>query len=265
MPDIREALRGQGRPLIVAHRGDHTEAPENSCAAIRAAQACDMVEIDVQLSSDGVPVVIHDTTVTRTTEQSGEVKHMTATLLQGLRLEGCEETLPTLDDALVAGGDALFFDVDVKDPSELPAVAAVLSKHPKHHRCMLKSDVVCRTGLDELTDLQSKHGVTVVAKSVLKEPDGLRLIQAIHEADVAAIELWFKDLDLLREAVSVGVPITTYTLSDVHCAGLDDDRPLENPAAVWGTLADVGVRAIMTDEPRAARHFFEKVQSLSSG
>ncbi|MGR3512511.1 MAG: glycerophosphodiester phosphodiesterase family protein [Paracoccaceae bacterium] len=264
MRDIRDALKGNGRPLIVAHRGDHTDAPENSCAAIRAAQAYDMVEIDVQLSSDGVPVVIHDPTVVRTTGQAGAVKHMTADVLQDLRLEGSAETLPTLDDALVAGGDALLFDVDVKDPSELPAVAAILSKNPNRRRCMLKSDVACQTGLDELLDLQSKYGVTVIAKSALKEPEGLRLVQAMYEADVAAIELWFEDLDLLRRATSVGVPITTYTLPDVHCAGLDDGRALENPAAVWGSLADVGVRAIMTDEPRAARHFFEHVPSVSS-
>lgn len=263
MPEIRDAFEGNGRPFIVAHRGDHTDAPENSRAAIRAAQAYDMVEIDVQLSSDGVPVVIHDPTVARTTGQSGKVRHLPAAVLQGLRLEGSEETLPTLDDALVAGGDALLFDVDVKEPSELPAVAAFLSKHPNRHQCMLKSDVACQSGLDELLDLQSKYGVTVIAKSALKEPDGLRLIQAMHEADIAAIELWFEDLDLLRSAVSVGVPITTYTLPEVHCAGLDDDRALENPAAVWGTLADVGVRAIMTDEPRAARHFFDQTQSFN--
>ncbi len=54
-------------PLIIAHRGDSAHAPENTIAAFRKAvdSGADGVEFDVRLSKDGVPVVIHDATLTR--------------------------------------------------------------------------------------------------------------------------------------------------------------------------------------------------------
>ena len=55
--------------LIAAHRGARSIAPENTLCALKAcAGRCDFVEIDVQLSSDGVPVIMHDDTLERTTD-----------------------------------------------------------------------------------------------------------------------------------------------------------------------------------------------------
>ena len=58
------------RPLIVAHRGDSFHAPENTLEAARAAweAGADAWELDVQLSRDGVPVVLHDESLARTTD-----------------------------------------------------------------------------------------------------------------------------------------------------------------------------------------------------
>ena len=57
-------------PKVVAHRGASAEAPENTLAAVRRAIArdADLVEIDVQRSKDGALVVLHDTTLARTTD-----------------------------------------------------------------------------------------------------------------------------------------------------------------------------------------------------
>jgi len=57
-------------PLVVAHRGASADAPENTLAAIRtaAAHGADAVEVDVQRTRDGVPVLMHDETLVRTTD-----------------------------------------------------------------------------------------------------------------------------------------------------------------------------------------------------
>jgi len=57
--------------LLVAHRGEGVAEPENSIAAIRAVAAAgtDIVEVDIRETSDGVPVILHDDTLTRTTNQ----------------------------------------------------------------------------------------------------------------------------------------------------------------------------------------------------
>lgn len=72
--------------LVFAHRGGAKLAPENTLAAFANARAlgCDGIECDVHLSRDGVPVVIHDKTVDRTTEETGPVSAFTAAELSQL-------------------------------------------------------------------------------------------------------------------------------------------------------------------------------------
>ncbi len=62
-------------PLVIAHRGSSGVAPENTIASLELAvsQGATAVECDVVLSADGVPIVIHDTTLDRTTNGFGDV------------------------------------------------------------------------------------------------------------------------------------------------------------------------------------------------
>ena len=64
-----------GLPRVIAHRGASAAAPENTLAAFRAAkeQGAEMVELDARLTRDGVLVVIHDSTLDRTTDGRGRV------------------------------------------------------------------------------------------------------------------------------------------------------------------------------------------------
>lgn len=66
-------------PLILAHRGASAYAPENTIAAFRLARelGADGIELDVQLTRDKVPIVIHDDTVDRTTDGHGRVCDLT--------------------------------------------------------------------------------------------------------------------------------------------------------------------------------------------
>jgi len=73
------------RPLIIGHRGASGDAPENTIAAFDLAieQQADGIEFDVRLSKDGVPIVIHDATLGRTTSGHGRVRgHTLAELRQ---------------------------------------------------------------------------------------------------------------------------------------------------------------------------------------
>jgi glycerophosphoryl diester phosphodiesterase len=70
-------------PLIIAHRGASALAPENTLSAFALAleSGADGVELDVRLASDGVPVVIHDSTLQRTGLGDGVVSELTSTEL----------------------------------------------------------------------------------------------------------------------------------------------------------------------------------------
>ncbi len=73
-------------PEIVAHRGDAEHFPENTLPALQAAWAGGLrhVEFDVQLSADGVPYVIHDASLERTTHAHGDLRLMPSGQLDGI-------------------------------------------------------------------------------------------------------------------------------------------------------------------------------------
>lgn len=79
-PIRRAPLLASPRPLVFAHRGGAALAPENTLPAFVNGMACgaDGVELDVHLAADGVPVVIHDATLDRTTDRTGPVSALSS-------------------------------------------------------------------------------------------------------------------------------------------------------------------------------------------
>lgn len=121
-----------------AHRGASAFAPENTLASFRLAESLDAdgIELDVHLSSDGVPVVIHDETLERTTDGRGNVARMTVDRLQQLdagswfdpRFQA--ETIPTLQEVLAWAGSRLALNVEIKTPEAALGVLSLLKEHP---------------------------------------------------------------------------------------------------------------------------------------
>ncbi len=113
---------GSERTLNIAHRGASAVAPENTLASFKQAQelGADGIELDVRLCAGGVPVVIHDPTVNRTTNGSGRVADMTLAQLKELDAGAwfgptfVGERIPTLSETLAAVGADLLVNVELK-------------------------------------------------------------------------------------------------------------------------------------------------------
>ncbi|GAA1231917.1 glycerophosphodiester phosphodiesterase [Kitasatospora nipponensis] len=122
-PDDRPADRPG--PLAVAHRGDPYRFRENTLPSLASALAAgaDLVEIDVQLTRDGVPVLLHDPTLKRLWEVDRPVRALTAAQLDAQRFADGQR-VPTLTEALelLAGTPAVRLMIDLDDPA--PATAA---------------------------------------------------------------------------------------------------------------------------------------------
>ncbi|GIX06174.1 MAG: glycerophosphodiester phosphodiesterase [Candidatus Poribacteria bacterium] len=121
-------------PVRIAHRGASDRAPENTLAAIREAIAlgCDAVEFDVRVTRDGVPVLLHDATLERTTDGSGSVAALTWEELRRLDAGSWKgpafagEPVPTLEEALRAVPEEVTAVVELKTlESAVPAVRVV--------------------------------------------------------------------------------------------------------------------------------------------
>lgn len=120
-PVRKEFLNPDSKNVLVAsHRAVHHELPENSLPAIREAirLGVDIVEIDVKVSKDGIPMLMHDGKVDRTTTGKGNLETQTFEELRKLRLvskgQVTAETIPTLEEALQAAKGNILVDLDLK-------------------------------------------------------------------------------------------------------------------------------------------------------
>lgn len=133
-------LDADGRLMSCAHRGDMVYYPENSIEGIISAimMGCDMIEIDPRLTKDGVFVLLHDATLTRTTNfeemagknglpTSANVADWTYEQLMQLNLKtangGSSATvtpykIPTLEEAMKVSANRIFIRLDVKGPTD---------------------------------------------------------------------------------------------------------------------------------------------------
>ncbi len=103
----------------IAHRALHDRARrriENSASAIRAARAAGYgIEIDLQLSADGVAMVFHDEDLGRLTGEAGPLNARSAAELGRIKLTGSDDTIPTFAQVLSLIGGAVPLLVEMKD------------------------------------------------------------------------------------------------------------------------------------------------------
>jgi len=133
-PDLWQRGQPLGRPYVLGHRGASHAAPENTLAAFRQAAdvGADGVELDVHLSRDGVPVVIHDDSVDATTDGAGLVRALTLAQLKaldaGVRFDASftGERIPTLEEVLAEVGARLLINIELKADQTAALVPAVV-------------------------------------------------------------------------------------------------------------------------------------------
>ena len=141
--------------IVIAHRGASAEAPENTLEAFRRAAELGVaaVELDVHVTADGVPVVIHDPTLDRTTDRAGAVAALAFAQVReadaGARFtpdaggtfpwRGRGVRVPALAEVLDAlPGMPLL--IEVKDPAARHAIRRVLLEHGAAARCVVASN-----------------------------------------------------------------------------------------------------------------------------
>lgn len=143
---------GTGKVSVIAHRGGGHDAPENTIASILEASknGATGVELDLEFSADGVPILMHDETVDRTTSGSGflskmkmsELAKLDAAAKHRLRDKFAGEKIPTLEEAVeecIKLQLTIYFDVK-GHPDE---AAAALKELYKKYPVLYNSSIVC--------------------------------------------------------------------------------------------------------------------------
>lgn len=113
--------------LVIAHRGASAEKPENTLAAFRRALArkVDGIELDVQLTADGVPVVFHDAGLRRLTGRPGRLADQAWRQLEKLSVAGTEP-VPRLADVLSLVRGRAVVQIELKRGASVAPVVRVI-------------------------------------------------------------------------------------------------------------------------------------------
>jgi glycerophosphoryl diester phosphodiesterase len=190
---------------MLAHRGDHRAAPENSLAAVRAALAlpgCDGVEFDLRAAADGTPVLIHDDTLERTHRRSDRVADLTAADLD-------RAGIPTFGAVLAAAPRDRFLDVELKEDVVREAAALLTPWIERGGRAIVSSfsDEVLESARRQAPSISRWLNSEVLDSSTIERAVSL---------GCSAVSVEFRQID--RERVSLarraGLAVATWTVTD---------------------------------------------------
>lgn len=247
--------------LVVSHRADWRNAPENSLQAIRNCieMGVDMVEIDLCETKDGQLIVMHDRTLNRTTNGKGLVSNYTLEEIKKLFLKngaGCKtrHKVPTFEEVMLLCKGKIMVNID-KGYDYFKDAYKILEKTGTVNQCIMKSDHTYEKVKEENGEVLNKM-VFMPVVNLHKEGAEQIIDSYIKNLHPQAFELVFNNdspeiLRLIKKVKDSGSRIFINTLWPELCGGHDDDRAVElkEPEESWGWVIKQGAKFIQTDRP----------------
>jgi glycerophosphoryl diester phosphodiesterase len=232
--------------MVVAHRGHNADHPENSLAGLRAAAevGCDYSELDVRHTADGVLILMHDGTVDRTTDATGDVESYTLAQIQDLLLLGGEPgnpestDVPLFTDALALSRElGIMVYVDQKtDRSDL--VLADIESGNYYEVALVRDDLV-----DVAT--MASDNVELLVMPPLSDGDELEAaLAAVDTLRIVEIARLVPDADLTALILTSGLQAQ----QDVMADG-DGLAALGGDYTGWKAYVEAGVQLLQTNFP----------------
>jgi glycerophosphoryl diester phosphodiesterase len=231
------ALDAQTKKIVViAHRGEHLRHPENTMPAFAEAVrvSADYIEVDVRTTSDGKLVLMHDASVTRTTDGQGDVAKMTfdeiraldAGIKKGPEFKGVR--VPTFDEVLDYARGKINIYVDVKQ-----VVAKDLVEHI-HDRGMTDHVVIYSGRISKA--IQDLDATLKIMPEAGNPKFAQTLVDQLHPKVLAFDANDFK-------------PDTIAVAKEAKALIYVDRLGPADTAVVWQEAIDAGADGIQTDHP----------------
>ncbi len=225
--------------VVIAHRGNHVNVPENSLASYEEAikSGADYVEIDLRTSKDGILMILHDATVDRMTNGQGNVADKTWAELQSLQLKNPKADDPTayripeFREVLRLCKNRIYIYLDFKNADVAETWKQIQAEG------MEKQIVVYLNKVPDYKKWRSVAPQMPLMTSLfdeVKNKDQLRYF--LGQVKIEALDNIY-DKEMVQAAQSEGVSVW-----------LDVQSPSEGPEA-WNNALQKGVNGIQTDQP----------------
>lgn len=247
--------------LVVSHRGDWRNAPENSLQGIQNCidMGVDMVEIDLKRTKDGHLILMHDKKLDRTTTGKGKPEDYTLEELRKFQLKnglGRKTThkIPTLEEVMILCKGKIMVNID-KGYDYFKEAYTILEKTGTVHQCIMKASLPYEQVKAENGDVMNKM-IFMPVIDLGKDNAEAMIDSYLKHMKPQAFELVFSDDGsevklLIKKIRDSGTKIFINSLWPELCGGHDDDRAVElrQPDQSWGWIIDRGAKLIQTDRP----------------
>jgi glycerophosphoryl diester phosphodiesterase len=258
--------------MVIAHRSDWRNFPENSLEAMESAieMGVDMAEMDVSKTKDGQLIIMHDKTLDRTTTGKGLVADKTLAEIKKLYLRNgasiaTKYKVPTLEEALLVCKGKILVNLD-KSYEYFDQAFQIAKKTGTTKQIVIKGfdKTVDEVMGDFGTKLDSIIFMPVV--NLDKEPKAEKVIADFQsKLKVKAIEIVFsvdtsKVLKKFSEIKSKGSRVWVNSLWPSLNAGHEDDLAIKNKEAIYGWYLKNGVNMIQTDRPQLLIDYLKSKQ-----
>lgn len=254
--------------MVIAHRGDWRNAPENSIAAIKRAieMGVDIVEIDLHKTKDGELILMHDKTIDRTTNGKGRVADFTLDSLKTFVLKNgmgrlTYHHIPTLQEAMEASKGKILVNLD-KSYNLFDEVYSVLQETKTVDQVIVKGKVPFAQAEKEFG--QYLDDVIFMPIVSLDQPGSRKIIEDyITEFQPAAIEFVFKNEDssIIDEFKSIRKKGSRAWVNSLWAnlnAGYEDEIAVQHTDSIYGWYVKKGVNMIQTDRPQLLLDFLRE-------
>lgn len=255
--------------LVVSHRGDWRNAPENSMQAFQNCidMGVDMIELDLKKTKDGQLILMHDNTIDRTTDGKGKPSDYTLTELRKFHLKNglgrvTFHRIPTLEEVLKLCRGKILINID-KGYDYFKDVYALLVKTGTVGLVVIKSGYPLQKVEQENGDVLNK--VIYMPVINLDKPGAADMIKEYSRIKPVAMECCFRSvtpevLALLKQVKENGSKIWLNALWPSLNGGHDDDRAVEShqPDEAWGWLLRRGASLIQTDRPALLLNYLKE-------
>lgn len=192
----------------IAHRGFAGLYPENTLTAVRQASSqADMIELDVRKCRSGEPVVIHDETVDRVTDDEGNVADISLATLQSMNVLGTGEGVPSLEAVLRAVPPDVGLNLELKSEGLVETVGEMVSD--------VDNDVMLSSFSIDIVKAAREH-LPEIDRALIVDSSAEAGIERAASLDCAALHPHWRLLDfaLLERAHRSDLDVNVWTISD---------------------------------------------------
>lgn len=256
--------------LVVSHRADWRNAPENSLQAIRNCidMGVDMVEIDLKKTKDGQLILMHDKTIDRTTTGKGKPEDYTLAELRQFRLRNgaghpTAHLVPTFEEVMNLCKGKIMVNVD-KGYDYFKEAYGILEKTGTVNQCIMKAGLPYEQVKTENGEILDKM-IFMPVIQLHKEGAEAMIDSYLNHIRPQAFELVFDNDSpevqrLIKKVHDSGTKVFINSLWPELCGGHNDDRAVElrQPEESWGWIIGQGVKLIQTDRPALLLDYLEE-------